>query len=213
MQIIWKGQKCFQLISSRGKDSQVFLAFDPFSQEESGLRPSSLEADVLVLGGETSQESLKAVKGEPFIISGPGEYEVKEIFIRGIRVAGDDSGSQKTIYVVNIEEMAVCHLGGLKQKELTSGQVDDIGNIDILLIPVGGGKNLDPEEAKRIALQIEPKIIIPMAYHLPRLKEKLETVDKFLKLSGLKPGEVLNKLNIKKKDLPTEETKIIVLSN
>lgn len=218
MQISWKGQSCFHVVVSRGKDSQVKLVFDPFS-EAAGLSLSPMEADVVLVSHEhEDHNNRKAVKGEPFGISNPGEYEVKGVFIQGIPSFHDDvSGKERglnTIYTIDGEGIKMCHLGDLGQKELTPSQVDAIGDIDILLIPVGGVYTLNGKEAQKIISQIEPKIVIPMHYGLPKLKYKLDSVDEFLHTMGAKKIEPQEKLTIKEKDLVAEreEIEIVVLT-
>jgi len=215
MQIIWHGQSCFQIVVSRGKNGQAAIVIDPFS-EEIGLRPPKLEADILLITHDHyDHNNVKAVSGSPFLISGPGEYEIKEVFIQGVPAFHDNSQGkergQTTIYVIEAEELRVCHLGDIGQKELTSEQLEKIGEVDILMIPAGGIYTIDSKDALKIMSQIEPKIIIPMHYSLPKLKVKLDDLDKFLKAVGVRKIEPLPKLTIKKKDLPEEEVKIVVL--
>ncbi len=241
MQIIWHGQSCFQILASRGKNGQISIVIDPFS-EEIGLRLPKLEADILLVSHDHyDHNNVKAVSGNPsagsgqapFLISGPGEYEIKEVFVQGISAWHDNSQGKErgpmTIYAIEAEELRVCHLGDLGQKELTSEQLEKIGEADILMIPTGGVYTIDGKDALKIMSQIEPKIIIPMHYYLPKLKTelpkeakvkkraefsspvKLDDLDKFLKAAGLKKIEPLPKLTIKKKDLPEEEVKIVVL--
>lgn len=230
MHIIWYGQSCFQIITARQKAEQVSIVIDPFD-ETIGLNLPSLTADILLIThNHDDHNHKKAVKGEPFLIEGPGEYEIKEVFIQGISVLHDDSSGEKrgqnTIYTIEAEGMQLCHLGDLDQKELTPSQLEKIGNVDILMIPVGGVRTISAKEAPKIISQIEPRIIIPMHYHIPKLKihpvksreagakqfngVELEGLDKFLKVMGKKSVEPQNKLLIKKKDL-SEETKIMVL--
>lgn len=217
MQINWKGQSCFQISVSQGKNSQVNIVIDPYS-EDTGLKVPKLEADILLVSHDHSDHNnIKAVGGNPFLIQGPGEYEVKEIFIQGIpafhdSVLGKEKGSN-TIYTIEAEDLRICHLGDLGQKELTPEQVEKIGEVDILMIPVGGGFTISAKEAVKIMSQIEPSIIIPMHYHLPKLKVKLDEIEDFFKVMGIKKLDSLAKLSIKKKDILPEEAKIIVLSN
>ena len=215
MQIIWHGQSCFQIISSQGKNSHVNIVVDPFD-EEIGLRLPKLEADiVLVTHQHHDHNNVKAVSGNPFLVSGPGEYEVKEAFIQGISSFHDALGGKErgnnTIYTIDVEDIKICHLGDLGQKELTSEQVEKIGDVDILMIPVGGVYTISAKEAVKIMSQIEPNIIIPMHYQIPKLKIKLEGLDKFLKTMGIKKIDASPKLTIKKKDISPEEAKIIIL--
>ena len=217
MQIIWHGQSCFQIIASRGKNNQVLIVIDPFS-EEIGLKLPKLEADILLTShNHPDHNNVRGIGGAPFLISGPGEYEIKEVYIQGIHSWHDEEGGQKlgenTIYTIEVEDLKLCHLGGFGQRELSASQLEKIGNVDILMIPVGGVSTIDSKVAQKIISQIEPKIIIPMHYELPRLKAKakLEGLDKFLKIMGVKQIEPLNKLLIKKKDLSEEEMRIVVL--
>lgn len=214
MHIIWHGQSCFQIILARNKGEQVSMVIDPFD-ETIGLKVPALSADILLVShSHQDHNNKKAIKGTPFSIEGPGEYEVKETFIWGIPSFHDDVQGAKrgsnTIYTIEGEGMRVCHLGDLGQKELTPEQLEKIGDIDILMVPVGGVYTIDAKGASRIISQIEPRLAIPMHYHLPRLKIKLEGVDKFLKEMGKKSVTPQPKLLIKKKDLP-EETKVVLL--
>ena len=220
MQIIWHGQSCFQIISSRGKNNHVNIVIDPYS-EDIGLKVPKLEADILLVShGHHDHNNVKAVGGNPFLVSGPGEYEIKEVFIQGIPAFHDSSSGKErgtnTIYTIEAEELRLCHLGDLGQKELTPEQIDKIGQVDILMIPVGGVYTISAKEAVKIMSQIEPNIIIPMHYQLPKLNPpaggKLDGLDKFLKTMGIKKLDSLPKLSIKKKDVLPEEAKIIVLN-
>ncbi len=215
MQIVWKGQSCFQIITSQGKNHQVNIIIDPFD-EGTGLRVPKLEADVLLVTHQhADHNNVKAVAGNPFFIGEPGEYEVKGVFIQGISSFHDSSlGKERglnTIYTIESEELKVCHLGDLGQKELTPEQLENIGEVDILMIPVGGIYTIGAKEAVKIMSQIEPNIIIPMHYQIPKLKIKLDGLEKFLKIMGIKKIEAIPKLSIKKKDILPEEAKIVVL--
>lgn len=224
MQIIWKGQSCFQIITNRSKNDQISIVIDPFS-EDIGLRVPKLEADILLVTHKhPDHDNVKAVSGTasaggektPFLIDGPGEYEIKEVYIQGILASHDESGGKErgeiTVYIIEAENLRVCHLSDIGQKELTDDQLEQIGDVDILMIPVGGGPTISAKEAIKIISQIEPKITIPMHYQIPKLKIKLDGVDKFLKALGLKSVIPEAKLTIKEKDLSPEEAKIIVLS-
>jgi len=227
MQIIWKGQSFFQILIQKGKEGVIKIVIDPYD-EQIGLKPPTCEADILLIThSHFDHNNVKAVKGSPakisekfrraspFLISGPGEYEIKDVFIQGISAFHDNAQGKErgenTIYTLESEGIKICHLGDLGQKELTDEQLEKIGAIDILMIPVGGVYTISAKEAAKTISQIEPKIIIPMHYHIPKLKIKLEGLDKFLKIMGVKAPEVSKKLSISQRNLPTEGTKIIIL--
>lgn len=220
MQIIWHGQSCFQISTSQGKNNHVNIVTDPFS-ENIGLRLPKLEADILLVSHQHhDHNNIKAVSAPasgatPFLISGPGEYEIKNIFIQGIYSWHDDKEGEErgenTIYTIEAEDLKLCHLGDFGQKELTEEQLEKIGEIDILMIPIGGVYTISARETLKIMSQLEPKIIIPMHYQIPKLNIKLDGLDKFLKTVGIKSITPENKLTIKKKDISPEEVKIIAL--
>ncbi len=219
MHINWYGQSCFQITTSQVKNSQVNIVIDPYSQDI-GLRLPKLTADILLVSyNHADYNNTKAINGDPFIISGPGEYEIKNIYIQGIASFDNNACAKqkeiKTIYTIEAEDLNICHLGAFNGKELSSEQIEKIGEVDILFIPVGGANTLFAKEAMKIMSQIEPSIIIPMHYQIPKLRStagKLEGLDKFLKTMGIKKIETLPKLSIKKKDIVPEEAKIIVLN-
>lgn len=215
MQIIWKGQAFFQIISQPTKNSQIRIIIDPFA-ESLGLKTPTLEGDILLITHDHyDHNQKKIVQGEPFLIEGPGEYEIKGIFIQGIPAFHDNSQGRErgeiTIYTIESEDIVICHLGDFGQKELTAEQLEKIGKVDILMIPVGGIYTISSREALKVISQIEPQIVIPMHYQIPKLKLKLEELDKFLKVMGLKSIEPQTKLTIKKKDLLANEMKVVVL--
>lgn len=212
MNIVWYGQTCFRIIAQQGKDESINILIDAFDKEI-GLRPPKLEADILIF----THDSKKSVPGG-FLITDPGEYDVKGVYIQGIEALTKNGLPKKsknfekiTIYTIETEEIKICHLGTLNQGELTSKELALIGDVDILMIPIGGKETIEAREAMKIMSQIEPKIVIPMYYKIPGLKTELNGLDKFLKPLGIKTLESLPKLSIKKKDLPAEEAKIIVL--
>ena len=217
MQIVWKGQACFSIVVTRGKQEQVKILIDPF-EDSVGLKLPPQEANiVLVTHGHFDHNNVKAVKGDPFIIDSPGEYEVKSVFVQGIAGFHDDvQGKERglnTIYTIIAEGITLCHMGDFGQKELTPEQVEKIGNVDVLMIPVGGTYTINGKEAGKIISQIEPKIIIPMHYALPKLKPSLDKVEEFLHVMGKKGLEPQAKLSLKAKDVAgeTKEAEIVVM--
>ena len=213
--IVWAGQSCFEISVSEGKDHSATIVIDPFG--DIGLKMPSFTADVLLTTHDHQDHSnIKAVKGEPFIITGSGEYEVKGVFIKGIDSFHDDvDGKERgknTIYTIETENIRFCHLGDFGQKQLTDDQLEKIGPVDILMIPVGGVYTIDASQAQKIVGQVDPKIVIPMHFELPKLTVTLDSVEKFLKIMGKNSVESIDKLNIKVSSLPKDgDMNIVVL--
>lgn len=213
MQIQWLGQSYFK-IQTKNNGDEIVIATDPYGSTI-GLNPPKVQADIVTISHHhEDHNNLDAIKGEPFIIDGPGEYETKGVFVYGIPAWHDDKQGQERgnniIYRFKAEEMNIVHLGDLGH-ELNDEQLERMNNVDILLIPVGGKVTIDAKKASEIISAIEPRIIIPMHYKIPGLKADLGAVEEFLKVSGL-PSEKMDKLKITKKDLPQEEMKVIILN-
>ena len=214
MKIAWYGQACFRLILKTKNGDKITIITDPFSKEI-GLTPPRGSADIVTVSHDHyDHNNVKVISGDPFLIEGPGEYDVKGVLIKGVYSFHDNSQGEErginTIYVIEGEEMKICYLGDLGQRELSSSQLDKIGDIDILMIPVGGIYTINGSEAVQIINQIEPKIVIPMHYKIPKLKIKLNNIDKFLEEIGAKK-ETMEEFSVQKKDLPEEEMKVIVM--
>lgn len=209
MYITWLGQACFKI-----QGREVTIITDPYDKQV-GLTLPRLSADIVTVShGHFDHNNTKAVSGQPFIINTPGEYEIKRVFIQGIPSVHDDKeGAERgnnIIFLLEFEEVKIAHLGDLGNT-LSDEQLDKLEGVDILLIPVGGVYTIDGKKAAEVVSQIEPRIIIPMHYKIPGLKVNLQTADKFCDEMGVKKNGEDNKLRITKKDLPVEETKVIIL--
>ncbi|MCK5466175.1 MBL fold metallo-hydrolase [Candidatus Parcubacteria bacterium] len=213
MNIIWYGQSCFKIQS---KD--IVLITDPFDKKI-GLRPPFGSADIVTIShNHYDHNNFQVIKNNPFIIDSAGEYEIKKVTIKGIDSYHDNQEGkergQNIIYVTEMEGIKICHLGDFGQNTLINGQLEKIGQIDILFIPVGGVFTIDWKSANTIISQIEPRIIIPMHYKISGIKGellKLDTVDKFCKERGTSPKDAVNKFSIKKKDLPQEGSETVIM--
>lgn len=214
MNISWYGQSFFEIETSIEKEKRR-IVIDPFS-ENLGLKVPKVEADILLISHDHFDHNNKeAVRGNYFLIEKAGEYEVKGVFVKAIPSFHDNSRGKERgenlIFLIEAEDLRVCHLGDIGQKELENGQIEEIGEVDVLMVPVGGKYTISFKEAIKIMSQLEPKITIPMHYNLPKLKVKLDPVDKFLKALGIKSLKPEKKLSIKKEGLSAEEVKIILL--
>ncbi|NQV13129.1 MAG: MBL fold metallo-hydrolase [Parcubacteria group bacterium] len=208
MHIQWCGQSCFKL---QTKDTIVII--NPYDKE-CGLTPLRTRADIVLASNSNKENNnIDSLKDDPFVIDGPGEYERMGVTVKGITSHQDNKEGQEQglniIYIVNIEGIRICHLGNLGHT-LTPKQVERINGVDILLAPVGAS-NISLNKIIDVIGEIEPRMVIPMHYSIPKVKEKLVPVDKFLAEMGAKKETALPKLVIKKKDLPTEETSIKLL--
>lgn len=215
MQIQWFGQACLKVQTKPGPNGEVTVVFDPFDPSMLGLKLPRLTADVLALTHDHPDHNyVQGVGGEYFLIKGPGEYEVKQVFVYGVPGFHDASGGSErgsnTMYVLEAEGMSLAHLGDIGQTELSPEQLEHLEGVDILVLPVGGVYTVNAKQAAALVSEIEPRLIIPIHYQLPGLKIKLEPVEKFVHELGLKP-EIVDKLKVSAKDLPQEETKLVVL--
>lgn len=213
MYITWFGQSCFKLQDKAGSDA-VTLVTDPFDGSY-GLRVPKLEADILTISHEhKDHNNREAVKGNPYIIDAPGEYEIKDVAIEGVEVFHDEKEGRErgkvAAYRISMDDITIVHLGDLCHA-LNSKQLETLAGADILLIPVGGTYTLNAKKAVEVVSQIEPRIVIPMHYKIPGLKVELEEVEKFIKELGVKP-RMEEKLKISKRDLPQEDMELVILS-
>ncbi|MBI3486332.1 MBL fold metallo-hydrolase [Candidatus Daviesbacteria bacterium] len=210
MDIIWYGQACFKI---KGKSASVVI--DPYSPEIGLKPPKDLEADLcLITHNHPDHNNVSLVSENAVKITGPGEYEVKGVAVTGVSVFHDSENGaargKNTVYNVYIDNLNIAHLGDIGES-LTEEKADEIGSVDILLIPVGGVYTIDAKLAAEVVAELEPSIIIPMHYGIEGLKYPLDGVDKFLKEMGVENVTPVNKLTITKEKLPSEP-QVIVLS-
>jgi len=147
------------------------------------------------------------------VVKGPGEYEISGVLIIGIATSHDGERGKKrgknTVYLMEIDEISVCHLGDLGHV-LTGEQVEEIDNVDVLLLPVGGVSTINAPVAAEVVRQLEPKAVIPMHYQTPALSWELEPVERFLKEIGAKEVNSQPKLSLTKSSLPAS-TQVFLL--
>lgn len=190
------------------------IAYNPISKD-SKLKSTSFRSDIVLMSTNhvDMNGAENASRGDvpPFVIGGPGEYEVKDVIIKGYPSESTYGGKKSinTIYLMTLEGMNVCFLGALGNAKLPSEVMEDLEEVDILVAPIGGDGVLDAEEAYKLAVQLEPHIIIPVHHGDMGGKDALKA---FLKEGGEDKPETLEKLTLKKKDLEGKQGHIVVLS-
>lgn len=213
MDITWHGHACF---SVKGKHATVVT--DPFGGV--GLKEPKPAADVVLQShGHDDHNNLKIVKGDPYVIDLPGEYESRGVMVEGVptyhdTTEGADRG-RNIVFAFSLDGMHVVHCGDLGHI-LSDEAVEQIGDVDILMIPVGGHYTIDAKGAVEVVKQLQPRVTIPMHYDVPGLKlpKKLATVDDFLKEAGAKTVTLdKHTWRVKPADLPTEDSVITVFPN
>jgi L-ascorbate metabolism protein UlaG (beta-lactamase superfamily) len=208
LDVTWLGHGCFRL---RGKSASVVT--DPYPPTL-GPKLAKLEANLVTVSHQHQNHCyLQAVGKEPYVVDGPGEYEAAGVHVIGVPTFHDnDSGAtygRNTVYVIEVDDVRVCHLGDLGHK-LGDDALETISNLDVLLVPVGGGTSLDAARAAEVVRQVEPRYVVPMHYALPAVKKELAPVERFLKEMGAEGTEPLARLSLQASS-GEMETKVVVL--
>ena len=204
MELSWIGHSCFRL---RGRDATVLT--DPFARA-SGYAMRGVTADVVTVSNTHPNHATVAdVDGDPMVLDGPGEYEVKGVFVTGVRTTpprAQAASGHNTAYVVKVDDITVCHLGDLSSV-LTTEQLELMKDVDVLLVPVGGHCTIGAPEAVEVISRVEPKLVVPMHYATEATTIELEGVDRFLREMGLtEPPAQQARLNVTRSNLPNEPT-------
>lgn len=210
MVIQWYGQSCFKISSG-----DIVIAIDPFSKDI-GLAPPRFRADILLVTHEHyDHNNVDTIPDGVFIINGPGEYETKGVYVEGISTFHDaKEGKERglnTMYKILVEDIKLLHMGDFGEEALREETFEAVGDIDILMIPVGGKYTIDGEGAAAIVKQLEPRYVIPMHYKTHGLKVSLDSADIFLKEMGVKNAATQEKFVVKKKDIEGEKTEVVIL--
>jgi L-ascorbate metabolism protein UlaG (beta-lactamase superfamily) len=209
MEITWYGQTCFRM-SERGLATVVT---DPYPPEIGLTLPRSRAHIVTVSYDDPQCRYTSGVRGPFKLLDGPGEYEIGDVFVTGITTFADSkrgaSRGLNTVFTFNFGGMTVCHLGRLGHVP-TQSQVEDLGTVSILLVPVGDSGSLSPARASEVISLFEPSIVVPMYYKVEGLQVKLGTLSRFLKEMGLDKVDSQEVLKVSQTSL-SEETQVIVL--
>ena len=207
MDITWYGHACFRLKSREGT-----VVTDPYDRTL-GLSLPPIKADIVTVSHNAPHHSfIKAVKGDTYVIDTPGEFEINGVFVTGVHMAPakNTHGSvRNNVFVIYLDDISICHLGDMDHVP-TQKQVEEMGNIDVLLVPVGGQNAFKATQAAEVISLIEPYIVIPMHYKLPNINLNLDPVSKFLTEMGITKTETVDILKLTKSSLP-EETQVVVM--
>jgi L-ascorbate metabolism protein UlaG (beta-lactamase superfamily) len=211
MEITWYGLSCFRL-TERGMASVVT---DPFDHRVTGFDPLKLKADIVTISHDAPGHNYaSSVRGKSHVITGPGEFEIGGVFITGVQTNGHTKKLQEeprnTLYVFDFNGLTVAHLGDLRRIP-GQAEIESLGNVNIALVPVGGGGGLTAPKAVEIVSLFEPGIVIPMHYGVPGNNLKLGPVSKFLKEMGVAQVDSLPSLKISSSSVPNE-TRVVLLN-
>lgn len=207
MQISWHGQYTVKVVTK-----EVTLILDPYSPEV-GLPAFRTKGDIVALTNpaDESMSQTSAVQGDPLVIDTPGEYSVKGLTLHSLGWA-PEGGLERNVQRWVIEDMVVLHIGALnrefEQQELQELERTDV---DVLLIPIGGGSGLTTKQALAMVATLEPRVVIPIHYKLPGLTEELEDVKTFATEMGADATKVEKKIVLKKGKLPQEDVLTAIL--
>lgn len=208
MDITWYGHSCFRL-SERGKATIVTDPYDP----SMGYGELNLKADILTVShyapGHGAVDALK--KSSHILLDRPGEYEIQDIFVTGVQTynPNDPEPRPNIIWLFDFNDYTIAHLGDLDHVP-GQAEVEALGPIDVLLVPVGGGKALNSGQAGEVISLIEPSIVVPMHYQLPNSVIDLEPLEQFLKEMGVSSADEIDTLKVTSSSL-NEETQVVIL--
>jgi L-ascorbate metabolism protein UlaG (beta-lactamase superfamily) len=207
MEIYWLGHGCFRL---RGRDATILT--DP-CPPSTGYKIGKINADIVTISRDHPESSYRdAVGGDAKFLTGPGEYEIAGVLITAIdtdRADRPDGHSRNVAYVMDVDDIKICHLGDIS-KAPSGDEVEELSRVDILMVPVGGGRVLDAEKAAEIVSLLEPKIVIPMLYKTEASKGDFEAVDRFVKEMGAEAKSPESRLSITHSGLPQDTTLVLL---
>ncbi|MFC1663159.1 MBL fold metallo-hydrolase [Patescibacteria group bacterium] len=207
MNIFWHGLTCFKLV-----DGEFTLLIDPYDKS-SGLRQPRYSANlVLLTNPDPAADKSNKVVGNPYVVTGPGEYESGGTFVYGVATPVNEKQVRpSTMYMFERGGISFAHLGELAQT-LAEEHLDRLEGVDVLMIPVGSHGSLSADQASKLITEIEPRIIIPMLYKIPGLKKTYDSLINFTKIMGVKSPEGIDKLKLAKKDLPQDEARVVIIN-
>jgi L-ascorbate metabolism protein UlaG (beta-lactamase superfamily) len=208
MEISWLGHSCFRL---RGREASIIT--DPYARSL-GISLGRQSADIVTISHEAPHHAaLDGLTGNPRVLRGPGEYEVRGVMIQGIATPGErlEQGGhgRNTAYAITVDEVSVCHLGDLGAT-LNAAQIEALKDPTVLLVPVGGGCTIGPAEVAEVVSQLEPKIVIPMHYGMPGIRVKLEPIERFCREMAVEEQRLQPRLSVTRSSAPDETTVVLL---
>lgn len=206
MELTWYGLSCFCM----EERSLATIVTDPYDQSV-GLPPLQLSADVVTVSHDAAGHSyVSGVTGYEYALTGPGEFEIGNVFITGIATTLDKSSAPNVLYMFDYEGITVAHLGNMARVP-TQTQIEALEQIHVLLVPVGGGSSLNAAQAAELVSMLEPNIVVPMHYRIPGLSLALDGVERFLNEMGVTDADEEETLRISSANL-AEETEVVLLA-
>lgn len=190
----------------------MVLAFNPISKD-SKFKTNGFGANIALVSMNhedyNGADLVAYANKDPFVITGPGEYEVSDIMIQGFASKGVDD-KINTIYYLEFDGIKILYLGAMYQPELAVEVRQNIGDVDMLFVPIGGKTVLASDAAHKLAVSFGPKVIIPMDYGSDQDKDALKD---FLKESGAEKVSPVDKLTVKSKDIAGKEQEVILIES
>lgn len=211
MEITWYGHSCFRITERGG----TMVICDPYDNNQVGYEPLKVKADIVTVSHDTpGHNHVKVIKGSPYVINGPGEYEIGGVFITGLQTdrkrKKEAPQIMNTMYLIEYDGINVAHLGDMMQVP-TQTEVESLGPVHIALVPVGGNVALNAAKASDAISLFEPNIVIPMHYSTPATTAKLDPISKFLKEMGLSAVDTVPSFKVTNADNLPEDTQVVVL--
>ena len=210
MEINWHGLSCFRL-TERGLATVVT---DPYDHKEVGFEPLKMRGEIVTVSHDAPGHNfVTSVKGHSRVITGPGEFEIGGVFITGVQTNKKSKSSTKelrnTLYVFDYDGVTVAHLGDL-QRVPSQTEIENLGGVNVVLVPVGGGGGLNAAKAAEIVSLLEPGFVIPMHYEVPESNLKLDPLNRFIKEMGVGTVDPIPSLKVTRSTVPSE-ARVVVL--
>jgi len=188
---------------------------DPYDHRLTGYEPLKLKADIVTVSHDAPGHNyVSAVKGKSHVLTGPGEYEIGGVFITGVQTneysKRKTDEPRNTLYVFDYNGVTITHLGDIRRVP-SQTEVEALGTVHVVLVPVGGGGGLNAAKAAEVVSLLEPGIVIPMHYQTPNCLIKLAPISRFLDEMGLGSIEPQDSIKITRSSVP-DETRVVLLS-